>query len=127
MLIAQALLMAFNDMGLWRFPIDVKPFPVPATLPEVSDEQWREFASPMHFEWNLKTDKETRMKIKRLCRVKIPRKMKKALKSYDNNKDCRKTKRVMRIIRIEREALKQMEKLEKELERGKLNERWNTQ
>ena len=109
MLIAQALLMAFNDMGHWCFPIDVKPFPVPATLPEVSDEQWREFASPMHFEWNLKTDKETRMKIKRLCRVKIPRKMKKALKSYDNNKDCRKTKRVMRIIRIERKVLKQLE------------------
>ena len=77
--------MAFGDMGITRFPIDAKPFP----LPDVSDDQWKNFA-PMHF-------------------VKIPRKMKKALKSYDKNKDCRKTKRVMRIIRIERKVLKQLE------------------
>jgi hypothetical protein len=127
MLIAQALLMAFSDIEIKRFSIGVNPFPTHVSLPGLSDEQCRDLASPMHFEWSMKPDKDMRMKIKKLCRVKIPRKMKKALKSYDNNKDCRKTKRVMRIIRIEREVLKQMEKLEKELERGKLNERWNTQ
>ena len=99
MLIAQALLMAFGDMGIMRFPIDAKPFP----LPDVSDDQWKNFA-PLHFEWNLIADK-----MNKPFRVKIPRKMKKALKSYDKNKDCRKTKRVMRIIRIENNVLKKLE------------------
>lgn len=109
MLIAQALLMAFSDIEIKRFSIGVNPFPTHVSLPGLSDEQCRDLASPMHFEWSMKPDKDMRMKIKKLCRVKVPRKLKKALKSYDENKDCRKTKRVIRIVRIERKVLKQLE------------------